>query len=84
MDLKSCHLCRPQHLEPRAAIVVDIMTEGLVSDFHGLFDVVLLTAPSREEDAKILPARLQFHVQQVWRFLCLFVFIIVVVLPRII
>ena len=65
MDLKGCHLCRPQNLEPRAAMVVDIMTEGLVSDFHGIFDVALHAVSSKEEEPEICPARLQFHVQQV-------------------
>ena len=37
MDLDGCHHCRT--LEPKEAMVVDIVADGICPEFHGIFDL---------------------------------------------
>ena len=39
MVLDGCHQCRSS--EFKEALVVDIVTDGIFSDFHGIFDLVV-------------------------------------------
>ena len=40
--MDGCHQCRT--LEPKEAMVADLVTKGLVSDFYGMFEVVVNAA----------------------------------------
>ena len=39
MELDGCHQCKT--LDPKEAMVVDIVTDGLCSNFHGMFDLIV-------------------------------------------
>ena len=64
MSLDGCHLCRPQNPEPETAMVVDIMTHGLVKDFHGVFDVVLHAAIEGENVTEDFLTNIHFDLQR--------------------
>ena len=39
MDLDGCHYCRNH--QTKTAMNVNIATDGIISDFHGIFDLII-------------------------------------------
>ena len=64
MSLDGCHLCRTQNPEPEIAMVVDLMTHGLVQDFHGVFDVVLHAAIEGKDVTEDFLTNIHFDIQR--------------------
>ena len=61
MVLDGCHQCRGS--EFKEALVVDIVTKGIFSDFHGKFDMVVhpvSSGPNDEEMEKDVKTQIFF------------------------
>ena len=58
MLLDGCHLCRSP--EPKEAMVVNMMTRQIVSEYHGIEEVVIYSQP--EESAGIVKTKIPFKL----------------------
>ena len=56
MTLDGCHLCRSP--EQKEAIVADMMTKGIVTDYHGVEEVII-----QSQTQAIVQATIPFEVQ---------------------
>lgn len=62
MELEGCHQCRT--LDPREAMVIDIVADGIYSEFHGLFDLVLhLLRTDSSEKERALKTPIFFAIE---------------------
>ena len=62
LQLDGCHQCRTS--EPKEAMVVDLVTEGLVTDFHGMFEIVLDIAIPSLHKREGVTSRVSFQVHK--------------------